>query len=456
MLVDRAALTDRSPDARGEEPRVAADDKKPGRRNGKELSPKVPLTVTWADRMVFEGVSQDPLKRPAAKIQFFSKARAEMEDALLYGEEYLTLFTDRPIPLVDAGKLAPAPGAPAVAVAGETAAEAEPKADLAMIEIKGTSKQPALVISRKVHPELKAVINAQRMQALSIVYDRDSGLFKAPGPGEVRLYDRGDDAGGKTGFDATLAEGPTVRPIAYRPDDDAPADQVAASPDAPRRLGEKPGLPPLVLTQILFKDQMRGRFGTGKAQDVDDQRWAEFHGAVETMRGPVKTERDFFEPDRLPADVTSITSNMLRVINEPPPPGAGRTANGRTFLKAWDDVNIRSRDTALQADIVTYDSFNDLALAKGTNGRAVQILQQRGVGQTGSPGTADVVQLNPKTGALEVKNPGVWRLIDEKTGSRPTLVNPTPPGSRTAPKKPAKPFRPPTNPVERRGFSGGR
>jgi len=34
--------------------RLGADDKKPGRRNGKELSPKVPLTVTWADRMVFE------------------------------------------------------------------------------------------------------------------------------------------------------------------------------------------------------------------------------------------------------------------------------------------------------------------------------------------------------------------------------------------------------------------
>lgn len=455
MLVDRAALTDRSPGALADEPREPADEKKPGRRNGKELSPKVPLNVTWADVMVFEGVSQDPLKRPAAKIQFFKKARAEMEDALLYGEEYLTLYTDRPIPLADAGKLAPTPGlpAPAAEAEAEAAGEPEPKADLAMVEIKGTAKQPALVISRKVHPELKAVINAQRMQALSIVYSRDSGLFKAPGPGEVRLYDRGDEAGGKTGFDA-LAEGPTVRPVAYRPGDDAPDDRVAANPDAARRLGEKPGLPPLVLTQILFKDQMRGRFGTGKAQDVDDQRWAEFHGAVETMRGTVKTERDFFDPDRLPPNVTSITSNMLQVINEPPPSGAGRTANGRTFLKAWDDVNIRSNDTALQADKVTYDSFNDLALAKGTNGRAVQILQQKGLGQTGSPGTADVVQLNPKTGALEIKNPGVWRLIDEQTGTRPNLEDPTPANSRTAPKKPTKPFRPPTNPVERRGFSG--
>ncbi|WP_337177499.1 hypothetical protein [Paludisphaera sp.] len=462
MLVDRATLTDRVADATAEgddadAPREPAAQKPPGRRNGKELSAKVPLTVTWADRMVFEGVSQDPLERPAAKIKFFGKARAEMEDALLYGEEHLTLYTDRPVPLVDAGKLAPAPGAAPVAAGADPAAEPEPKADLAMIEIKGTAKQPALVISRKVHPEQKAVINAQRMQALSIVYDRASGLFKAPGPGEVRLYDRSDDAGGQGGFDATLAEGPTVRPVAYRADEDgeAPADKVAASPDAPRRLnGERPRLAPLVLTQILFKGEMRGRFGTGKANDVDDQRWAEFHGAVETMRGPVKTERDTFNPDRLPAEVTSITSNILRVINEPPPPGAGTTSGGRTFLKAWDDVNIRARDSALQADIVSYDSLNDLAFAKGTEGRSVQILQQRGVGQTGSPGTADVVQLNPKTGALEVKNPGVWRLIDERTGTRPTVVDPKRAGDDAGEKKRQKPFRPPTNPAERRGFSG--
>jgi hypothetical protein len=404
--------------------------------------------------MTFEGVAKDPLDRPAAKIKFYSKARAEMEDALLYGEEYLTLYTDRPVPLVDAGKLAPGP-APA-ADDGDQADEAEPrpKADLAMVEIKGTPKLKALVVSRKVHPELKTVLNAQRLEALSIIYDRASGMFKAPGPGEVRLYDRSNDGGPKTGFDATVAEGPGIRPVAYRPDGDGPADQVAANPDAPRRAGEQPKLAPLLLTQIQFQGEMRGRFGTGKAQDVDDQRWAEFKGAVETMRGEVKTERDFFHPDRLPFEVMTLSSDILRVINEPPPSGAAKTENGRTFLKAWDNVNIRAKQTALQADIVTYDSLNDLALAKGTEGRAVQILQQRGIGQPGSPGTADIVQLNPKTEALEVKGPGVWRLIDERTGIRPSNVNPTPAGSGGPARKPPKPFKPPTNPVERRGFSG--
>jgi len=455
MLVDRATFTDRAAgESKADEPREAVAEKKPGRRNGKDLSPKVPLTVTWADRMTFEGVAKDPIGRPAAKIKFYRKARAEMEDALLYGEEYLTLYTDRPVPLADAGKLAPGPAPAADDGDQADAAEAPPKADLAMVEIKGTPDRAALVVSRKVHPELKTVLNAQRMEAPSIIYDRASGMFKADGPGEVRLYDRSDGAGAQNGFDATIAEGPGIRPVAYRPDGDGPADQVAADPDAPRRAGEQPKLAPLVLTQIQFQGEMRGRFGTGKAQDVDDQRWAEFKGAVETMRGVVKTERDFYKADRLPADVTSLTSNMLRVINEPPPAGAAKTENGRTFLKAWDDVNIRAKDTALQADIVTYDSLNDLALAKGTDGRAVQILQQRGVGQPGSPGSADIVQLNPKTGALEVKGPGVWRLIDERTGVRPSPIKPTPAGSNTAPKKPPKPFKPPTNPVERRGFSG--
>ncbi len=455
MLVDRATFTDRAEGAAdpGEVREVV--DVKPKRRNGKDLSPKVPLNITWVDRMVFEGASQDPLKRPAAKIQFFGKARAEMEDALLYGDEYLTFYTDRPIPLADAGKLAPDPKP--VADLAETADAPAPKPDLAMVQIKGSPKQAALVVSRKVHPELKTVVNAQRIEALSIVYDRPSGTFKAEGPGEVRLYDRNDPSGPNNGLDnATFAEGPGVRPVAYRPgEDDEPADQVAANPAARGRgLGGPPALAPLTLTQIRFQTEMRGRFGSGKDRDVLDQRWAEFYGGVETLRDVVQTERDHFDPDRPPAGATMLTSDMLRVINEPPPPGAARTSNGRTFLKAWDDVNIRARDSALQADVVTYDSLNDLALAKGTDGRAVRVIQQRGVGQPGSPGTADVVQLNPRTGGLEVKNPGVWRLIDERTGTRPKAVKPTPPGGEEKPKEKKKPFRPPTNPVERRGFSG--
>ncbi len=451
MLVDRATFTDRA-DGAEPGPREVVAEKAPARRNGKELSPKVPLSVTWNDKMTFEGVAQDPLKRPAAKIKFYGKARAEMEDALLYGEEYITIFTDRPIPLADAGKLAPGPK-PAANEDVAPAAEAEPKADLAMIEIKGTEKQRAVVLSRKVHPELRAVVNAQRMEATSIIYDRASGMFRAPGPGEVRLYDRKNESGQKSGFDASIAEGPGVRPVAYRPGDDGPADQVAANPDA-ARLPKKPALAPLVLTQIRFQGEMRGRFGTGQERDVVEQRWAEFFGAVETMRGAVKSERETFDPDRLPAETTSLSSDMLRVINEPPPPGAEKTSSGRSFLKAWDNVNIRARDTALQADVVTYDSLNDLALAKGTEGRAVQILQQRGVGQPGSPGTADVVQLNPRTGGLEVKGPGVWRILDDKTGTRPTVVAPTPADAGGTTKPRPKQFRPPTNPVERRGFSG--
>lgn len=452
MLVDRATFTDRSPDAMAGEARDVVAEKKPGRRNGKDLSPKVPLTVTWNDRMTFEGVSQDPLKRPAAKIKFFGKAHAEMQDALLHGEEYITIYTDRPIPLADAGKLAPA----TKPVAAEDAAPADAKADLAMIEIKGTERQRAVVSTRKVHPEMRTVVNAQRMEALSIIYDRASGMFRAPGPGEVRLYDRKDEGGAKTGLDAAIAEAPGVRPVSYRQDGDGPAEQVAANPDAPRRAGDqaKPRLAPLILTQIQFLGEMRGRFGSGQAQDVTEQRWAEFFGAVETMRGAVKTDRDFFKPDYLPAEVTSLSSDILRVINEPPPPGAEKTNSGRTFLKAWDNVNIRARDTALQADVVTYDSLNDLAQAKGTEGRAVQILQQRGVGQPGSPGTADVVQLNPKSGALEVKGPGTWRILEDRTGTRPDYVPPTPAGAGGPVKPRPKPFRPPTNPVERRGFSG--
>ena len=65
---------------------------------------------------------------------------------------------------------------------------------------------------------------------------------------------------------------------------------------------------------------------------------------------------------------------MMRVVTEPPPPGAPENSPSRNFLKAWDEANARTKDTTIAADVITYDSQNDLIYAKGEGGRLVQIV----------------------------------------------------------------------------------
>lgn len=452
QMTDRGLLTDRTAET------LEAEGAKPRTRGGKALPDKTPITITWDEKMTFQGIAADPLNRPAAKAKFFGNARAEMRDALLHGGESITTYTDRPIPLAEAGKLNQKPRGE-----GENAEADEPKPDLALIECEGG----AVAISRKVDADRPVLSEMQKIKADSLTYDRRSGGFVAPGPGLVYLYNRhgdplssNDDAVSRTG--GPIATGRTIRPIAYRPQEGEGDEKVAvrnadavgagvAAPERPQSL-----LKPLVLTQIKFETEMRGRFGTGRADDVTEQRWAEFFGAVETARGEVAGERVVFNYDHLPATASFMTSEMLRVVTEPPPPGSDQNAIGRYFLKAWDNAYVTARDTTLQADVITYDSLNDLIYANGLEGRPVQIVQQAGIGQPGSPLRVAAVRMNPKTGAADVIDPQALQLVDAKTGVRPKAIEPPDPNAKDGGGEPERkrPKRPPTNPVERQGFKG--
>ena len=451
QLTDRALLTDRAtgtPEAG--EPR--ADGGKDKTRAGKPLADKVPIVITWGEKMTFQGIATDPLNRPAAKAKFYKNARAEMRDALLYGGESITTYTDRPIPLAEAGKLNQKPSD-----ANANANVDEPKPDLALIECEGG----AVAISRKVDPDRPVLLGMQKITAGSLTYDRRSGGFVAPGPGLVYLYDSGGDplkSQEDAASNAPIATSRVVRPIAHRPGEDDEkvavrhADAARPAPERPQSL-----LPPLVLTQIKFEREMRGRLGTGKADDVTEQRWAEFFGGVQTARGEVPNEPAklaVFDYDRLPPTASFMTSEMLRVVTEPPPAGEARNSGGRYFLKAWDNAYVTARDTTLQADVITYDSLNDLIYANGLDGRPVQIVQQAALGQPGSPLRVSAVRMNPRTGAADVIDPQALQLIDAHTGSRPKAVPPPNPNAPPPAPRPNRPKRPPVNPAEIRGFTG--
>ena len=153
------------------------------------------------------------------------------------------------------------------------------------------------------------------------------------------------------------------------------------------------------------------------------------------------------------ADTYFLTSQTMRVITEPPPPGATPNTPSRNFLKAWENAYAKTSDSMIEADIITYDSLNDLIYANATEGRQVQVVQQAGNGQPGSPMRAEAVRVNPKTGAADVVGPQVIQMLDKRTGSRPKPVAPPDPNAKP-PKKPRNPYKPPLNNVERKGFTG--
>jgi hypothetical protein len=452
QMTGRAMLTDKSEPAdsqsseksggeeQAREPGARTSKPRSQTRAGKVLSDKVPLVITWGEKMLFSGRSVDPENRPAAKAVFYRKVRAEMEDGLLYCEDVMTTYTDQPIPLADLGKMsqssAGARGGAEQSRDEKTEEPDKPKPDLALIDLLGKAQ----AISRKVDPDRPILLSRQRITGDHLIYDRRTGKFENPGPGVVYLHDRNDNSATQPGQNSInpIAGGRTVRPTSGKV-----ADRSTAS-------GK---IPDLVLTQIKFTKGMKGRLGTGKADDRAEPRWADFFGDIEAARAVVPDERIIINYDRPPPETYFLTSQTMRVVTEPPPPGAAANAPARNFLKAWENAYAKTSDSMIQADIITYDSLKDLIYANALEGRQVQVVQQAGNGQPGSPMRAEAVWVNPKTGAADVADPRVIQMLDKRTGSRPRPV-PAPDPNYKPPKPVKPPYKPPLNNVERKGFTG--
>jgi hypothetical protein len=451
-------------------------DPKPKTRAGVPLSEKVPMTIGFSEDMQFTGRSVDPEGRPAARADFHGIVTAQMEDALLHCTEKMIAFTDREVPLTQQGKKdQKQPGSQGNGQ-GETAnGEAEPQAELTLVYCYVN----AIGISRKVDPDRPLPIQQQKIEAdQMLAYDRRSGDFFVPGKGKVFLYDRdakpsetpaqdANDNGDNDRLDdrgaSPKATQRTVTQTSARAPKHTRESGNATVPHArgPRTLeapqqAEKPTTvapPMMVLTQIHFKKGMIGRFASGKQNDKTDDRWSEFYGNVEAFRAKVPDTKTKLDPDRLPADGVFLTGQTLQVLQEPPPVGKPESTPARQYLKTWEKAFAWSHDKILEADIITYDSYKDLVTAYGTNGHNVIFAEQHAAGQPISPGSAEIVQLNPKTGGMQLFNSNTVGMIDKNTGYRPTAAKPDDPYAKK--KKPIKkPFKLPTANVERRGWTG--
>ena len=206
--------------------------------------------------------------------------------------------------------------------------------------------------------------------------------------------------------------------------------------------------------QVKFNTEMRGRMGAGQANDTRQERWSEFFGDIEFLRSQVLNDGVILNPDDRLEDGFYLTSQILRIIQEPPPAGSPEKTPARSFAKAWDRVHVNKGETmAIEADVTTYDSGTDLLWAYGEGERGVTFAQQAAPGQPLSANYGKAFQYNVKSHAGRSVRSDSLNFIDHKTGARPgnvAMPDPTAP----AKKKGKKPFFVPNTNLERRGFTG--
>ncbi|MHB1557816.1 MAG: LptA/OstA family protein [Isosphaeraceae bacterium] len=482
---------------------------KPRTRAGRPVKPKDLMTITWTKEMRFNGRSKDTLGRPAGRGDFLGLVRAEMTDSLLYCEQKMVVFTDREVPLADLGTSMPGsesdradePRDPEI---DEESAPRKSRVNLAMLFCYGNP----VAINRKVDPDLPVVLEREKIIAWDrpadpirpkerppvaglLQYNRLTGQFFVPGPGMVFLYNRPEE-GKKNGQPGTSpASGDPVSPpgaagatttghaparrtrtqngdrtvvptSAVASSDDASDAPALASRRTPDRSAAEPAspvvrrkLPDLVLTQVEFSTGMRGRVGSGQATDTRQERWSEFFGDIELIRSKVANEVVELDADQeLSDDGFYLTSQMLRIVETPPPPGSPAKATARTMVKAWDSVQVnKGLEFTIVSDVGTYDSQTDVLYAYGEGGRGVTVLQQAGPGQPPTKIPARAVQYGFKSKAWHLVDSNMLRIVDHRTGVRPSNI---PPPDPTAPpnKKRKQPYRVPNTNLERRGFTG--
>lgn len=397
----------------------------------------------------------------------------------------------------------------------EGSAPEESRVDLAMLFCFGNP----VAINQKVDPDLPVVLERHKIIAWDrpgdpirprerppvlgrLEYNRLTGEFLVPGPGIVFLYDRPDDSkesgqpgssparnggaaassrgasrattttGAPTRGTRTRSGDRTVVPTSARSSDgqaDPPAranQRVASRSTAGRstagRSTAEPAspvvrrrIPDLVLTQVDFSTGMRGRVGTGQANDTRQDRWSEFFGDIELIRSKVAHHTDELDVDReLSDDGFFLTSQMLRIVEIPPPPGSPPKTPARTMVKAWDNVQVnKGQEFTIVSDVGTYDSETDVISAYGLEHRGVTVLQQVGPGQPPTRMPARFVQYGLKSHAWQAVDSNLLHIIDHRTGDRPTNI-PLPDPTAPPKKKLKQPFRVPNTNLERRGFTG--
>lgn len=410
-------------------------------------APRGPLSIAWGRDplgqvllgddgkpaeawMKFYGKPTDQAGRPApAKVQFHNGVRAWTNEAVLTAGE-MWAYLDGPVDFQAAGRPKREPDAPT-------------RAPAQIAEV--VCERDVRIVTRKFD-DAGTLTEKRQIEGQRVTYTRATNTFEIESAGVVHLYDRGE------GFGASPAGPPARRAPLATPGRDVV--RPASYQTAPRRGA---AVPPLKLTSIRFDEQMIGRLASTPQAGRRVAGEAEFFGNTRVIHGVVPDEDTLLDPDDPPSDYMYTVSRTLRVISEPPDPGAPEGTPDRILVQAWGDVfalaGRAGRETAIQAsDHMDYNSETGLAYVYGGD-TGVTIVDQTGAGQPASYGRGSTVVFNHRTGQHRLLDARSIQLVDPRSGVRAGVPPAPPPAKPSKPKRDPFP-RPGRADKERRNFTG--
>jgi hypothetical protein len=225
----------------------------------------------------------------------------------------------------------------------------------------------------------EGVTSHERVELLRLTINQQTGNISGDGPGVIRSTRFGDGLAALTG---------------------------KQNPTAPSLISPPPGAPGSKL-HFLRVDFRRGMTGNMYTRELT------FHENVRAVYGPVdawEQELDVTRPETLPPDALTLTSNKLRINEDPvaarttPAPGSSNQPIGPIQLVADENVRIDGRSPthgafSARAARVSYDQGKDAFILEG-DGRTPATLWREG--QQGAPPQANWIQYIRKTGQISV------------------------------------------------------
>ena len=435
--------------------------------------PRGPLSIAWgrdADGKPMASPDGKPVDawmkfygRPTAqnggaetaRVQFHNGVRAWTRESVLRTREMWAYF-DGPIDLAKPGKLG---GNKTVNANKPDSAPDEPKplAQISRVICEGDAD----VETRKFNDQ-GLLVEKRHITGERLVYERNNNRFHVDSAGILELWDlkSKNKAGGGNGIRRPDLPMATPGRTRVRPASDQPRGQGIIRPAAGRiRLvadsNEVDGT--LRFTRIWFGDQMVGQVDTTRKGTKRYPGQAEFFGNVRVISAEVPDENTNLDPDDPPLDFMYTVSETLRVISEPPLPGAPQDGPDRILVQSWHNVygltGRQGRSTSIYTqDHVDYNSETGVSYVYGGE-NGVQIVDKAAAGKQASYGGGSVVMYNHRTGEHHISDVKGLQLVDPNSGMR-TGIPPTPPPT-TTPKPKRKVPRISPNDKERRGFNGG-